>query len=337
MRLVCPNCAAQYEVDVNAIPEAGRDVQCANCGNTWFQERAPSELSAPDPSGVDATADDTQADFGSAQPTQDVDEYDDDDESHEAEAEPPIQRQQTPVDPSVLDILRSEAEREAAARDAEDTDDAPAPVQDDVAEYQDIEDEPQVVETPEAEAVPEVSEEIAPEPAEGNLAERARASRSRLRANSTGRGRDRRLNLSVAEGDTDQVEETPDDTPEEVAPAPKREGKRAKRKPDLPNVDELNSSLRSASDKNRARDEDDYSDIAPERNIKSRLGFYLAILIALALLATYALAPQIIATLPEAKPYIDGYVTAMDQIRHQLARGVEALIGAVQNLLARFL
>ena len=37
MRLVCPNCDAQYEVDANAVPEAGRDVQCSNCGHTWFQ------------------------------------------------------------------------------------------------------------------------------------------------------------------------------------------------------------------------------------------------------------------------------------------------------------
>ena len=37
MRLVCPNCDAQYEVDDAAIPEAGRDVQCSNCGHAWFQ------------------------------------------------------------------------------------------------------------------------------------------------------------------------------------------------------------------------------------------------------------------------------------------------------------
>lgn len=41
MRLICPNCAAQYEVDEAVIPEAGRDVQCSNCGHTWWQERYP--------------------------------------------------------------------------------------------------------------------------------------------------------------------------------------------------------------------------------------------------------------------------------------------------------
>jgi len=44
MRLICPNCGAQYEVSDDVIPETGRDVQCSNCGQTWFQNRAE-----PDP------------------------------------------------------------------------------------------------------------------------------------------------------------------------------------------------------------------------------------------------------------------------------------------------
>jgi len=43
MRLICPNCDAQYEVPDNVIPDAGRDVQCSDCGNTWFQGPASSE------------------------------------------------------------------------------------------------------------------------------------------------------------------------------------------------------------------------------------------------------------------------------------------------------
>ncbi|MBC6442351.1 MAG: zinc-ribbon domain-containing protein [Rhodobacteraceae bacterium] len=37
MRLVCRKCTAQYEVDESAIPKQGREVQCTNCGHTWFQ------------------------------------------------------------------------------------------------------------------------------------------------------------------------------------------------------------------------------------------------------------------------------------------------------------
>ena len=37
MRLICPNCNAQYEVGDGVIPPEGRDVQCSNCGHTWFK------------------------------------------------------------------------------------------------------------------------------------------------------------------------------------------------------------------------------------------------------------------------------------------------------------
>lgn len=37
MRLSCPGCGAQYEVDAGAIPTEGREVQCSACGHTWFQ------------------------------------------------------------------------------------------------------------------------------------------------------------------------------------------------------------------------------------------------------------------------------------------------------------
>lgn len=37
MRLGCPNCNAQYEIDDAAIPTDGREVQCSACGHGWFQ------------------------------------------------------------------------------------------------------------------------------------------------------------------------------------------------------------------------------------------------------------------------------------------------------------
>mgnify|MGYP001800070666 CR=1 FL=1 len=42
MRLVCPNCGAQYDIANDAIPEGGRDVQCSSCANTWFQTERPT-------------------------------------------------------------------------------------------------------------------------------------------------------------------------------------------------------------------------------------------------------------------------------------------------------
>jgi len=37
MRLGCPGCGAQYEVDAASVPDEGRDVQCSACGHGWFQ------------------------------------------------------------------------------------------------------------------------------------------------------------------------------------------------------------------------------------------------------------------------------------------------------------
>lgn len=49
MRLICPRCGAQYEVDDVVIPAAGRDVQCSGCGQTWFQPSRQMLDAAADP------------------------------------------------------------------------------------------------------------------------------------------------------------------------------------------------------------------------------------------------------------------------------------------------
>lgn len=37
MRLICPNCGSQYEIDDALVPDSGRDVECSKCGQVWFQ------------------------------------------------------------------------------------------------------------------------------------------------------------------------------------------------------------------------------------------------------------------------------------------------------------
>ncbi|MEO0664593.1 MAG: zinc-ribbon domain-containing protein, partial [Pseudomonadota bacterium] len=52
MRLICPNCDATYEVPDSVIPPEGRDVQCSNCGTTWFFDPNPqveAETLPPEP------------------------------------------------------------------------------------------------------------------------------------------------------------------------------------------------------------------------------------------------------------------------------------------------
>ena len=57
MRIVCPNCDAEYEVDESAIPTIGRDVQCGSCEKTWFQMpvgNASNAAAGSEPEDIDA-------------------------------------------------------------------------------------------------------------------------------------------------------------------------------------------------------------------------------------------------------------------------------------------
>lgn len=139
MRLVCPNCEAKYEVPDDAIPDTGRDVQCASCSHAWFQMRPRAPVASPVPIDADKpirraskpepvasepaepeiaapevaapeipTPEIASEGPSSALPTQ-VEA-----ETLEATegAEPPVRAH----DEKVLTILREEAEREAKAR-----------------------------------------------------------------------------------------------------------------------------------------------------------------------------------------------------------------------------
>jgi len=117
MRLVCPNCGATYEVPDDVIPDGGRDVQCSNCSNTWFQLPAGAELeedpnlsaSVPEPS-VDVPPEPAAPESFSD------DGYEDDDFEDDA----PVSAQATPpkptMSPEAEDILRQEAEYAAQMR-----------------------------------------------------------------------------------------------------------------------------------------------------------------------------------------------------------------------------
>ena len=86
MRLICPNCGAQYEVADDVIPSEGRDVQCSNCGHTWFENRGASDV---------------------------------EDDFSDTPAPAPAAPERQELDPAIADILREEAAREAEARKRE--------------------------------------------------------------------------------------------------------------------------------------------------------------------------------------------------------------------------
>ncbi|SDF29943.1 zinc-ribbon domain-containing protein [Limimaricola pyoseonensis] len=109
MRLICPNCGAQYEVDEEAVPEEGREVQCSDCGLTWLARREAPGAPADDPA--------PEGPEGAA-PAPDEVEAEDEDEDEAAAAPPPMPRRRT-ITPEIEEILRAEAEREEAQRRAE--------------------------------------------------------------------------------------------------------------------------------------------------------------------------------------------------------------------------
>lgn len=156
MRLICPNCGAQYEVSDDAVPDIGRDVQCSNCGHTWFenpgasvaaeeelvsvqdidepsQDRAPDSISENDEPDFyedeaaegDEVVSTATEDEGSVEETSEpeLDESADSDpdlekdlESAMAEASVAAPAARHGLEDSVADILREEAEREQSAR-----------------------------------------------------------------------------------------------------------------------------------------------------------------------------------------------------------------------------
>ena len=127
MRLTCPNCGAQYEVPDEVIPTSGRDVQCSNCGDTWFQHHADH---IPDPE------DDETESWDASPETDDFDDEPEDepedppehdtpenslDDAPDKEPRDDTAPRRSELDPTVAGVLREEAERERAARALENT------------------------------------------------------------------------------------------------------------------------------------------------------------------------------------------------------------------------
>ena len=134
MRLICPNCTAQYEVPADVIPPSGRDVQCSNCSHTWFQDPigpAPDldpvpviadtvSVAPPEPNAAAADEQEHSAldDF-----ERELDKALEDDFSLDQDDTPPLAvtptRPKRQLDSAVASVLREEAEREKRARAAD--------------------------------------------------------------------------------------------------------------------------------------------------------------------------------------------------------------------------
>ncbi len=103
MRLICPNCEAQYDVANEAIPPGGRDVQCSSCQQTWFQTEKPV-VAGRDASRILSRS------LPKAEASQDSDD------AAKAQASPaPSEPPRKALDDAVASILREEASMGGAA------------------------------------------------------------------------------------------------------------------------------------------------------------------------------------------------------------------------------
>ncbi|QDI76759.1 MULTISPECIES: zinc-ribbon domain-containing protein [Leisingera] len=306
MRLTCPNCAAEYEVPEDVIPAEGRDVQCSDCGQTWFQAAAAETAAAPlaedaaapaeaaeepeqhaavsalqqaaeeaaenaaEPASERSGIEDEAADFfaGSRADTPDGFAQDAAEDTPPQQAEPQPQRARA-LDPALSGILREEAEREASLR---------------AAESQSLETQPDLG----------LEEAIAPE---DETARRSRQARDRM---ARIRGEDPRQ-LAAAESGS--------------------------RKELLPDIEEINSTLRSAGSGAPAQ----YAateELPLRRKNNFARGFSLSLIAALVMVIVYDNASLIAEKLPQAEPALSGYVSWVDQMRLWLDAQVKTLTAA---------
>ncbi|WP_371037408.1 zinc-ribbon domain-containing protein [Rhodosalinus sp. FB01] len=294
MRLTCPNCGAQYEVPDEVIPEEGRDVQCSACGITWFQNH---------PTHAGEEADGPAAAPEAAQPRAESDDDMAEDAQDSAEAPPPPPRRE--LDPSVADLLKEEAEQEARARASE----AASPI----------------------ESQPELGlDDGDGEDAASRRAREARARMARMRGEVAPEAD------ALVDRDADAPAE-PADTPDIPAPAQEEEVAAATgsaaagaRRDLLPDIDAINPTLR-ATDEGTAIHAAPAADDGHEPEETGRgggfsRGFAIALLLAVMLVVTYALAPQLSRDIPVLAPLLEGYVAVVDAGRGWLNGQVTGIL-----------
>ena len=282
MRLICPNCGAQYEVPTEVIPTEGRDVQCSACSNTWFQDHpdhdhgladegdAPSvEPVAPPPPDAPRVA------------TPEPEPEEQPDPIEEPQSMPKVAKRE--LDPHVSELLREEAEFEAAARAAEHG--APLESQPDLG----------------LDAV-----------AEDEGARRAREARERM-----ARMRGEPVPAQVA-----------------VATATAAAGSRRDL---LPDIEEINSTLRSSGERRRPAEaaDADLRGTAPRMERKGRgfrRSFLTVTLLAAIAIAAYVYGPRISAMVPAAEPAVAQYTAAVEGARNWLGTSVEKSLGWLDKM-----
>lgn len=343
MRITCPNCGAQYEVDDALIPESGRDVQCSNCGRGWFQTRHEDEAPGAPPAPVSAEAVDevrpepdfdaeapdeeppvTANTFGEIEPEAPV--------AHEAEETDGPADQEPDEEASTAEVAEFETE-ETWTPPPEDTEEPEGT--DNEAPVEAVEEEPPLANEPElpAEDAPKDTateeteaapgdeepeeEDEAPAPMAPRQTDEAVLAVLREEAEREIAARRHEQGGSLETQPDLGLEETPDHGA--VGPAAAAAGAAAiasgTRRDLLPDIDEINSTLRSDADREAGPAAEDEGAVVRERRRGFRLGFGLVILIVAALIGTYVMSEQIVDAVPSLEPYVISYVDWANGVR----------------------
>lgn len=290
MRLICPNCEAEYEVDDAAIPDTGRDVQCSNCGHAWFQLPPEIELALEQEDELFGLS-------GTPDPLLDDDE---DDLPPPPAASPEAEAPKRSIDENLMAILREEAEREAAARKAEA---APIETQTELG-----------LDAPAAAAAAAAAAAV--------TASAERSSAAGVTPSPAHAG-----GLAAAARRIAQLKGLDPDAPPPAPPKP------ATRRDLLPDIEEINSSLKGAEPP--ALPMEDGLDAGPSNARGFRSGFAVAIVLALLLLAVYVAAPRLVAMVPAAEGAVSAYVAGVDGLRLWLDGVLRAATEAVRDVSAQ--
>lgn len=284
MRLICPNCGAQYEVADDVIPENGRDVQCSNCGHTWFEQPGASEAAEAE---IDP---DVSVPPPAPEPEREPEHEPEPEPEAVSKADPEPEQSLAPrprdLDPEVADILRQEAEFERAARQS---DVNPIETQQDLDLSHDPDPEP----APQDDA-----------PADPDDDRRSREARDRL---------------ARLRGEP-EIAASVGGAMAQATDAPRREL--------LPDIEEINSTLRADASGARSIADDENT---PQARSGFRRGFVLMVVLALIALALYIFAPQISAAVPQAEGVLTAYVEWIDGLRLWLDEQVQGLVAGADD------
>lgn len=339
MRLVCPNCEAKYEVPEDAIPESGRDVQCANCGHSWFQMRPRAAASEAAP--VVAPAADAPA-AAAEMPVEAPVEV-----SAEASApQPAAEPEAVPADPVPVETAKV-PDAAVGIADAAPPVDATAPA--DEAQPPRADPVPPVATEPVAtepvaddqvappaatltppDPAPALAPDLAPELADGPATPPADATGAAayavddsvlaiLREEAEREARARKA--EAAKPLETQTELGIDQAVPEVSLPHQpvhEEASLAARRARLPDVEEINSTLRPTETVVTAETAGDAAPVAAEGRSSFRSGFLVVLSLAILGSAVYGSADAIAAAIPALSGLLEGYVGFVDSLRLQL-------------------